>query len=60
MLNYSLSGNLYGPIEITLCCTCPNINRDISDNEPLPIGISYRNTDVLILYDKDELLDEGE
>lgn len=60
MLCHSLSANLYGPIEITLSCTYSYINRDIADDEPLPIGIPYRNTEILILYDKDELIDEGE
>lgn len=60
MLCHSLSANLYGPIEITLSCTYSYINRDIAADEPLPIGIPYRNTEILILYDKDELIDEGE
>jgi amino acid adenylation domain-containing protein len=47
--------NLYGPIEITLDCTYFIINREINDNEPIPIGFPCRNTDILILNDKDEL-----
>lgn len=55
--------NLYGPIEITLDCTYFIVNRDIPDNEPIPIGHAYKNTDILILNDKDELVqgtEEGE
>ena len=60
MLSHTLFANLYGPIEITLDCTYFIVNREIADNEPLPIGIPYRNTDILILNDKDELIKEGE
>jgi amino acid adenylation domain-containing protein len=60
MLPYTLFANLYGPIEITLDCTYFIVNREIADDELLPIGIPYRNTDILILNDKDELISEGE
>ena len=60
MLSHTLFANLYGPIEITLDCTYFIVNREIPDDEPLPIGIPYRNTDVLILNDKDELIKETE
>lgn len=52
--------NLYGPIEITLDCTYFIVDRDFEDNEPLPIGIPYRNTDVLIITDEDKLAAKGE
>lgn len=48
--------NLYGPIEITLDCTYFIVNRDIPDNEPLPIGHPCRNTDILILDENDVLV----
>ena len=60
ILSHTLFANLYGPIEITLDCTYFIVNREISDDEPLPIGIPYRNTDILILNDKDGLIKEGE
>ena len=50
--------NLYGPIEITLDCTYYIIDREIPDEEPLPIGYPCRNTDVLILDDDDRLVSE--
>lgn len=50
--------NLYGPIEITLDCTYFIVNRDIPDNEPLPIGYPCRNTDVLILDENNNLVTE--
>jgi D-alanine--poly(phosphoribitol) ligase subunit 1 len=45
--------NLYGPIEITVDCTYFVVDREFPDDEPLPIGFPCRNTDVLILDDKD-------
>lgn len=52
--------NLYGPIEITLDCTYYIVDRKLSDDEPIPIGHAYKNTDVLILDENNELADEGE
>ena len=43
--------NLYGPIEITLDCTYYVVNERPDEYEPLPIGIPYKNTDVIILDD---------
>jgi amino acid adenylation domain-containing protein len=54
-----LFANLYGPIEITLDCTYFIVDRDIPDDEPLPIGIACRNTDILILNDEDKLVEKG-
>ena len=50
--------NLYGPIEITLDCTYYIINKEIPDEEPLPIGYPCRNTDILILDDEDRMVTE--
>ena len=50
--------NLYGPIEITLDCTYYIINKEIPDEEPLPIGYPCRNTDILILDDEDRAVKE--
>lgn len=55
-----LFANLYGPIEITLDCTYFIVDRDIPDDEPLPIGIACRNTDILILNDEDKVVEKGE
>lgn len=55
-----LFANLYGPIEITLDCTYFIVDRDIPDDEPLPIGIACRNTDILILNEEDKLVEKGE
>lgn len=55
--------NLYGPIEITLDCTYYVVKERPAENEPLPIGIPYRNTDILLLNDENKKCDideEGE
>lgn len=44
--------NLYGPTEITVDCTYYLVDREFADDEPLPIGIECRNSDVLILVDQ--------
>lgn len=50
----ALFSNLYGPTEITVDCTYYIVDRDLSDDEALPIGFPCRNTDILILTDKNE------
>lgn len=52
--------NLYGPIEITLDCTYFVVDRDVPDDEPLPIGIPCRNTSVLVLNDEDKPIGKNE
>ncbi len=52
--------NLYGPIEITLDCTYHIVNGELKEDEPLPIGIPCRNTDILILNDENKLVEKGE
>ena len=47
--------NLYGPIEITVACTYFIVDRDLSDDEKLPVGFPMRNTDILILNDQNQL-----
>lgn len=41
--------NLYGPTEITCNCLYYKVDRPFRDDEPLPIGIPFRNTDILLL-----------
>lgn len=52
--------NLYGPIEITLDCTYYVVEQRPDEQEPLPIGIPYRNTDVLILNEDNRQCMMGE
>lgn len=46
--------NLYGPIEITVDCTYFVVDREMRDDEPLPIGFPCRNTDVLVLNEDNQ------
>lgn len=46
--------NLYGPTEITDACTYYIVDREFTDDEPLPIGIPMANTDIIVLNDKNE------
>ncbi|HLJ12838.1 MAG TPA: amino acid adenylation domain-containing protein [Planctomycetaceae bacterium] len=52
--------NLYGPIEITVDCTCYIVDREFADDEPLPIGVPCRNTEILILNDCNQPAGAGE
>ena len=59
-LTHTKFANLYGPIEITLDCTYYAVETRPDEKEPLPIGIPYRNTDVLILNDDNQKCKVGE
>lgn len=50
--------NLYGPTEITVDCTYYIVDREFSDDEPLPIGIPCRNSGVFILDENNRLITE--
>lgn len=52
--------NLYGPTEITVDCTYYEVDRQFSDDEPLPIGHPCRNSGVLILVDRQREAAQGE
>lgn len=56
----STFANLYGPTEITVDCTYYILDREIGDNESIPIGFPCRNTDVLILNESDRSAQVGE
>jgi amino acid adenylation domain-containing protein len=55
----ALFSNLYGPTEITVDCTYYICDREFKDDEPLPIGVPCRNSDVLILDENDNLVKEA-
>lgn len=48
--------NLYGPIETSLDSIFYVVERDIPDNEPIPIGYAYKNTDIMLLDENDKLV----
>ena len=45
--------NLYGPTEITCNCSYYIVNRDFAEDEAIPIGKAFRNTEVFI-YDSEK------
>ncbi|MCM1182523.1 MAG: AMP-binding protein [Roseburia sp.] len=55
-----LFANLYGPTEITDTGTYYIVNRIFNDNEALPIGVPFKNSDVILLNDNNEPVKEGE
>jgi amino acid adenylation domain-containing protein len=48
--------NLYGPTEITCNCSYYIVDRPFADHEPLPIGVPFRNTRILLLDDEHQLV----
>jgi D-alanine--poly(phosphoribitol) ligase subunit 1 len=52
--------NLYGPIEIHVDCTYFIVDRDIPDDQPLPIGYPCRNSSILILNESNQCVKPGE
>lgn len=55
-----LYANLYGPTEITNVCTYYIVDREYLDDEPLPIGIPFLNTDVFLLTDENRLAENDD
>jgi amino acid adenylation domain-containing protein len=58
-----LYANLYGPTEITVNCTYYIVDREFTDEEPLPIGKPCKNTGILILTETGQqagVKEEGE
>lgn len=51
--------NLYGPTEITCNCLYYKVSRPFADEEALPIGVPFNNTDILLL-DGDNLVAEAD
>jgi len=49
--------NLYGPTEITCNCLYYKVDKPFKDEDVLPIGIPFKNTDILLL-DGDTLVTE--
>jgi amino acid adenylation domain-containing protein len=56
----ALYANLYGPTEIAVDCTFYIVDREFGDEDSLPIGAACKNTEILVLNEKDELVSEGE
>ena len=49
--------NLYGPTEITCNCLYYKVDKPFKEEDALPIGVPFKNTDILLL-DGDKLITE--
>lgn len=52
--------NLYGPTEGTGVCCYYEVNRKFELNEVIPIGRPFKNTEILLLNEKNECAGQGE
>ena len=52
--------NLYGPTEGTGMCCFYKVNRDFGPDEVIPIGRPFKNTEIILLNEKNERALEGE
>lgn len=52
--------NLYGPTEGTGVCCYYHVNREFDENEVLPIGYPFQNTEVILLDEENKKASEGE
>ena len=52
--------NLYGPTEGTGMCCYYHLERELADDEPIPIGQPFQNTEILLLDEENKLAREGE
>lgn len=55
-----LYANLYGPTEITDVCSYYIVDREFKEEESLPIGKACRNTEIIVLNERNELVQSGE
>lgn len=52
--------NLYGPTETTGICCYYEVDREFHDDEVLPIGRPFHNTQILLLDEQNRLARQGE
>jgi len=52
--------NLYGPTEGTGMCCYYKVNREFSENEAIPIGRPFKNTEIILLTETNERAGAGE
>lgn len=56
----SIYVNLYGPTEITCNCTYYIVDREFSQEQVLPIGKAFPNTEILLFNEENRLAEPGE
>ena len=52
--------NLYGPTEATGMSCYWEASRSLSEDEPIPVGRPFDNTDIILLNDEDRRAEKGE
>lgn len=52
--------NLYGPTEATGMCCYFRVERDFNENEVIPIGKPFKNTDIILLDENNKVAIAGE
>ena len=52
--------NLYGPTEATGMSCYWRADRELAENEPIPIGRPFDNTDIILLDDENKRAEQGE
>ncbi len=52
--------NLYGPTEGTGMCCYYKVEREFGMDEAIPVGRPFKNTEILLLNEKNERAEEGE
>ena len=52
--------NLYGPTETTGICCYYEVDREFSEDEALPVGRPFPNTDILLLNESNRIPQPGE
>ena len=52
--------NLYGPTECTGMSCYYRVNREFGEDDMIPIGRPFKNTEILLLNDEDQPAGEGE
>ena len=50
----AMFANLFGPTEVTDICSYYLINRDLNDDEAIPIGVPCNNCDCLVLNEQNK------
>lgn len=52
--------NLYGPTETTGICCYYEVDREFEDHETLPVGRPFRNTEIILLDENDQVPPVGQ
>ena len=52
--------NLYGPTEATGMSCYYEVDREFTEDDVIPIGVAFENTDVFLLTDDNQLAKDGE